>query len=100
MVARQMHSKEYHEADLIAACDSVVALVERADRHIYPNTKIDQITDEVARLLDQIVSMRATTLAGFKARARTLSVIYPNIASENEPDALVAALVRDLITAS
>jgi len=91
------------EAALIATCDEMIALVQRADTHSYhSDAKIDRVTQRVAQLVDQIVSLRATTLAGFKARARALSVIYPGIASEGQTvgdSAMVAALVRDLIAA-
>jgi hypothetical protein len=90
------------EAALIAACKEVIALVQRADTHIYSSAKIDRLTDRIAQLVDQIVSMRATTLAGFKARARALSTIYPSIVGDGEAvgdSAMVAALVRDLIAA-
>jgi len=103
MTADRQNGNEYREADLIAACDAAVALVERADRYAYSDASIDRITDQVTQLVDEIISMRATTLDGFKARARTLLTIYPSIARESEAvgdDALVAALVRDLIAAT
>ena len=102
MAEHRQCDNERHDADLIAACDATIALVQQANTHATCDSMIDRISDEIVRLVDQIVSMRATTLAGFKARIRTLLIIYP-AASEGEvigDSAMVAALVRDLIAAS
>lgn len=102
MTAHQQHGNGYCEADLIAACDEVIALVQRTDTYTYSDGTIDRVTDRVTQLVDQMISMRATTLEGFRARTRALLTIYPSIASEGEAvgdSAMVAALVRDLIAA-
>ena len=100
MTERWQCANESHDADLIAACDAAIALVQQTNTDANCDGMIDRISDEITRLVDQIVSMRATTLAGFKARARALLTIYPAIAGEGEAignSAMIASLVRDLI---
>jgi len=92
------------DADLLAVCAEFDAVEHRRNAMFDDDTLTDEanaaIREEQEPLVDRLCEMRATTIKGMQARARSL-VLYDDAVMERHTvytnDRLVAAVLRDLI---
>ena len=89
------------DAALIAACAAFDALERKAAALSDDEEQAaDAISEQMTPLFYTICDTRATTLAGMRARAATLNLLAPDVISGGDgADALIAAMLRDLIEA-
>jgi hypothetical protein len=92
------------DAELLAVCAEFDAVEHRRNAMFDDDTLTDEaheaLREEQAPLVDRLCELRAATIEGMRARARSL-VLYDDAAMERRTvytnDRLVAALQRDLI---
>jgi len=105
-------AEPHADAELLAVCAAFDATEHKYRRLFYGPARIvddderalaqEPIYAEQERLLEPLCRLRATTLDGFRARARTLALWAPDLLVPDETmepttdERMVAALLRDM----
>jgi hypothetical protein len=96
------------DAELIALCAEIDALEDRMwgnlpkmsdEEEKQHDAEIEPLRQKQLALIDQISDLTATTLDGFRARARTIAKWAPDLIPmpHDYLDQMAGALIRDLI---